>query len=372
MRQYALRLSSAASWVVCHAYPMMNKGRPEIEDDHTVREEGLACHWAAEKIHKGFVVPIGTVAPNNIAITEEMLDACDLYLDELRSWGCVPIVEKQMPAASIHAECGGTPDAWAALHRPTNARLLIKLADLKFGFKVVDPFENYQLSGYASAILDELKIDSHAEQFVDFEFVIVQPRAYGKDGAIRRWFVKATDLRAIWNIMHMSAEHAMSPNPIAKAGPQCEHCSARYDCDTLHKASMHSLEIAGQAQVLELPPAALDDELRRIEHAIEVLSARKTGLAAQAMFMLRNGESLPHWALENTQARVRWIEGAEGKVSALANLMGKNINKPPQLLTPTQASKIIDPSVVAQFSFRPHGETKLVPFSGSKARKVFG
>lgn len=372
MREFALRLSSAASWVVCHAYPTMNKGRRELDDDNTVREEGTACHWAAEQMHKGFVVPIGTVAPNGVLLTDEMIDACDLYLDELRSWGVPVNVERQLAAASIHPECGGTPDGWASLHRPTNARLLIKLADLKFGFKVVDPFENYQLCGYASAIIDELKIDAHAEQFVDFEFVIVQPRAYSSGGAIKRWHCKATDLRAIWNIMRMSAEHALSPNPIAKAGPQCEHCAARYDCDTLHKATMHSLEIASQASVLELPPLALDDELRRIEHAIAILEARKTGLAAQATFMLRNGESLPHWALEPTQSRLQWIEGAEGKVSALAQLMGKDISKPHQLITPVQASKILDPTVVAQFSHRPNGSLKLVPFSGSKARKVFG
>lgn len=372
MRTFALRLSSAASWVLCHAYPMMNAGRRELDDDNTVREEGAACHWAAEQMHKGHIIPVGTAAPNGVAITEEMIDAAYLYLDELQSWGVPVNVERQLAAASIHPECGGTPDAWASLHRPTSARLLIKLADLKFGFKVVDPFENYQLCGYASAILDELKIDAHAEQFVDFEFIIVQPRAYGRDGAIRRWFVKATDLRALWNIMHMSAEHAMSPNPIAKAGPQCEHCAARHDCDTLHKASMHSLEIASQASVLELPPLALDDELRRVDHAIEVLTARKTGLEAQAMFMLRNGETLPHWDLESSQGRLQWIEGAEDKVSALANLIGKNINKPTQLITPTQASKILDEKIVAQFSHRPKGSIKLVPFSGNKARKVFG
>jgi hypothetical protein len=371
---FALRLSHAAHWVKCSAFPEMNR-RPEAallegEADHTVREEGTAIHWVAATLKEQIYTPtVGEVAPNGVIITDELMDAALFYLNVLDS---MPVSEgwyieaQNMPARRIHSQCGGTPDAFG-LYR---AAPTIRVPDLKGGFVPVEVFPNWQLFGYLAAILDQFP--EWEVPGVTVEFCIVQPRAFHKDGPVRKFSMPLLECYPYFETLRMAAHIAMGDYAKAIAGPQCDDCNARHACAVAHKASMRALEISGEPDMLDLTAAAVDYEMLRLEDAQRMLTARLTGLRAQATHMIRNGQSLPHWAMESGNGRLKWIDDeAERAAIAMGDLLGKNLRKRETAITPTQASKLMPADMLDTYARRERGEVKLVRFDSNVAVKAF-
>lgn len=373
---FDLRLSSAASWVRCYAYPMMNR-RPETavletEGDHTVREEGTAMHWAAHSLGSNSVDPVrvGDVAPNGVTITDELLDGAILHLDVLDAHqGATWTLEQpNMPATDIHPACGGTPDAYTAFlqNRP---RPLIIVADLKGGFEPVEVFPNYQLFGYASAVTTHLGLQGVE---CDYKFIITQPRAYHRDGAVREFYTTTSQLEPYWQEMRFAARVAMGDHAHAVAGRQCNNCDARAHCEVAIRAGQRALDIAGEPNIVNLSPLAVDYQLMRLEDAKRIIEANITGMQALGAHMLRKGETLPHYAMQSGSGRLKWLDpDAERAAIAMGDMMGKNLRKPETAVTPTQAAKLLDPALLEAYRTRQRGEVKLVRFDANTAAKAF-
>jgi hypothetical protein len=108
-----------------------------------------------------------------------------------------------------------------------------------------------------------------------------------------------------------------------------------------------------------------------ITSAIERLKARASGLSEVALSTIRTGGRVPGYTVEIGQGREIWkIPVAE--VASMGKLMGKVLVKETPI-TPKQAIKLgMDPTLVASFTERRTGETKLVPDDGTLARRMFG
>lgn len=361
---YPLRASGASSWVVCHAFPRMQLGRPDISDP-TVREEGTAFHWAALMVWLGHLVVVGTVAPNKVAITDEMLDGIDEYLTRIRTWPGQATLEMSLSATRIHPQCGGTTDAWAfASHIKT-----LYVADAKFGYRWVDPFQNWQLLVYVNGLLDYLGIVDDQEIIV--EMAIFQPRAYRRGGPWFIWRVRASDLRAQFNILETAAYATMSENPKAVTGPQCNNCNGRLNCSTFLDAVGNVLDTAGEPVEQQLDVAMLDVQMRRVDRAYELLEAAKVAYDARAEMLLREGKQFRSYEMQASSGRLEWSQGMEPVILEIAKSMGKDIAKPLTPITPTQASKLLGENIIASFSERKKGALKLRRIDPNKARKTF-
>lgn len=370
---YALRLSHAADWVRCAAFRRMNL-TPQaavIENaaDNTIREEGTAMHWVAECMLDNLPVMhgVGSIAPNGVEITEELFDGAEFYVDVLESYELMPWrIEEQLHARRIHEQCGGTPDAYGHdLFKPK-----VVVPDFKGGFITVEVFPNWQLIGYAAAILDanpEWECDD-----LEFEFVIVQPRAYHRAGPVRRVTVSIAQVRPYWDAMRLAASIAMGEYAQAVSGPQCDNCAARASCSVAHRAAGRAMEVSGEPDVHDLPVAAIDYELQRLAQAKAIIEARITGLEAQAMYMIRNGSQFPSFQIERGEGRLNWIDAdAEQQAIAIGDMMGVNLRKVAKAITPLQAMKQLPKEFVDQYARRNPGAAKLVKFDGTAAVKAF-
>jgi cytochrome c553 len=374
---FELRLSHAAEWVRCAAFVRMNRTpQAAVLDgaaDHTVREEGTAMHWVAQQTmycrdsDYPYMPRVGDVAPNGVTITDEIYDGAAFFVDVLASYKTMPWrIEEQLAAPSIHPKCGGTPDAFGHdLFKPR-----IVLPDLKGGYRPVNVWPNWQLIGYAAAILDSNPTWHHPD--LEIEFVIVQPRAYHRDGPVRKQVVQYRDLPPYIDALRMAAAIATGEHASAVAGPQCDDCAARASCSVCHAAGMRALEVAGEPDVHDLPIAAIDYEMQRLEDAARLIEARLTGLQAQAVHLIRRGETLPSYTLESGVGRLAWIdEQAESEAIAIAALLGVDIRKPAKAITPLQAMKQLPKEYVEQYARRNRGEQKLVRFDRNAAVKAF-
>jgi hypothetical protein len=365
---FKLRLSHAADWVKCAAFPAMNRREEaavvEAQADHTVREEGTAIHWVAERMFHDR--DFGSIAPNGVIITDELLDVAELYVAWLREQFIPWRVEELLRAVRIHPECGGTPDAYGH----SLFEQLIEVADCKGGFGVVEVWPNSQLIGYLAAILDANPTWEQPNTRV--RFTIIQPRAFHPDGPVRSVTVPLSQVYPYIEELRQAAHKAMGETAPAVAGPQCDNCSARVICGVAHRAGMRALEVSGEPVVHSLTPEAVDYEMLRIEEAARMLQARLTGLQAQAAHMIRNGRNLPHYAMQSKAGKLDWIDDdAMRSAIAMGDLYGKDLRKPQVAITPTQAAAVIPKELLETYARRSKGAAKLVKFDSKSVSAAF-
>lgn len=375
MSRYSLRASFAGTWVKCWGAPKMAALYPEEPTPES--REGEAAHWVAAQFARGQAVRVGALAPNGETVTDEMLEGADMMIDTLEARAPLGVwhIEEELPAPDIHEQCGGSPDYWALTHE--NGRVILHVADYKYGHGFVEVFENWQLLTYASAIISHLVstgvLGPGYEDGLDIELTVVQPRNYHRDGPVRSWRVPVLHLRAQFNILLASAREATRPEPRLAVGPHCKYCPARHACETLQRASLEACDTAGAAIPFDLTPAQIGGELRRLKYAQALLEARVDGLEVEALTKIRAGQPVPHFAAVQGKGRERWKAGAGAEVIEIAGLLGIDIAKPREPITPKQAIKAgIDATVISAYSEIPAGEVKLVAVDTSTTRKLFG
>lgn len=338
------------------------------EADTEVCEDGTACHWLASEIWEGRTHPEDSLSPNNRLLTAEMFDAVDLYHDVLRAveWsGGETYCEKPQDCSIIYPGMVGTPDAFTVARKPTG-RWRLRVADLKYGFRFVEVWNNWQLIIYAVAIAAAFNLPMDTE----VELVIVQPRSYHRAGPVRKWNTTLQELQPLVVLLQEAAQRAMSPNPQCKINPGCRDCPGRHACVTLQQGALSELDSADSVLPLELTVEALADEMRRMEYAQEKIKARLSGLQTQAESLIMKGRTVPGYEMAPTFARERWRDGSDIAVAGLATLYNANVTQA-KLISPAQARKLIPASIVAQFAHKPSTGVRLQQIDPNEARKKF-
>jgi hypothetical protein len=365
--------SGAAIWVKCAAAPTMWRRYPEASDK-VEAIEGEGAHWACEEMQAGRVIDVGLVAPNGVVLTEEMVEGAELYfgeiLDVLARYAAFPRptlqVEQRVTMPSIHPENWGTPDTWFWVDKAKH----LYLFDYKFGHDYVDEYENWQLMDYASGILDMLGIDGHEDQRTTVTLTIVQPRCFGHGDPVRRLTVRASELRASFNILRMAAEAATAPNPVATVNAKCKHCAGRHACEVLQRSAYEGMALSKVSVPVDLPAPALGLELAMLKRAMEAMKARVSGLEESVFAAVQRGERVPGWFVEYSSGRQIFNRPAS-EVIALGELMGIPLGKQ-ATVTPKQAIKLgIPESIITAVSEVPRGAPKLVADNLTAMRKVF-
>lgn len=363
---YKLRPSAAATWVHCHGMPKMTAGMSEDDDtDVTVREEGTAAHWVAHELSKGVAVAEGSSAPNGVEVDSDMLESVGMYLDTVAKWNAPAFFEQPVHCAEVHEECGGTLDV-CAFDWDT---FTLYLADFKYGYGYVDVMGNWQLLCYFTGAR---KFYGLTGQDFNVVFTIVQPRGYHTGGFVRTWKVRASDLDGYIETLRVAAVKALGPSPECVASPRCTNCAARGNCNAAQNSAYIALDMAHAATPHKLPFQAAEDELRRLEWANNILSARITGLTEQVIHGIKRGELSRNYGLQPTAGRLAWLPGTEGTVQNLGHLYDVQLVKEPKLITPTQAQKLLPESVVSKYSSRTPGASKLVPSESLIFKRIFG
>lgn len=356
--------SAAARWVRCPLSRAMAERFPEESGPAAI--EGTAAHWVAEQTVLGRPPEAGTLTPNSQEVTDEMLDGAELYADDILGTVPTAILETPVACPSIHPQCWGTPDA----RYVADNRGILYLWDYKYGHRPVDPFENYQLTCYASGLLDEMGVDGISDQHTRVVFRVVQPRAYHSAGPVREWSCMASELRPLINILHNAAHR--EPDAF-QVSDECEDCPGRHSCKALQFTALTHADAAGRQGLPEvLAPSEAALELRLLQRAAGRIRARITGLEGQVEGLLRAGQSVPGFRMAQGSARERWTRPAS-EVIALGVMLGVDVAKPSAAITPKQARDAGLPgTVVAAYSERPTGAMKLVPDDGEMFRRIFG
>lgn len=366
MSHSRLAPSSAHRWVHCHGSIAMSAQFPDTSG--AAAADGEACHWVASETLQGRGADpfAGRTAPNGVIVTEEMVDAAKVYVGHVRglaSQGQTLLVEHKV-SVPVHEECFGTLDCgwW-------QSRTELHIWDLKYGYGVVEPYENWQLICYALGLLSG--VTGLDDQAITVNMHIVQPRPFHASGPVRTWRVKASDLRPHHNKLAYAAEKALQAGACTTTGAHCHYCPARHACPALQKSTMLAVDVVDGSVIQLLEPEHLALELRIMRRAADAIQYRLTGLEAQAKAIIQSGGAIPGWSLQSGTGRQTWCKPAD-EIFSIGDILGVNLRKSPDPITPAQARKAgIPDDVINAYTERGSSEAKLVPTTGTRIAHVF-
>lgn len=368
-----LRPSSAPIWSKCAGSYVLEALYPEDEESLKARE-GTAAHFYVTEAVQGRVHPVGTLAPNGHPIDEEMVAAGASFINDVMGEayreGAAPttlrIETKLTMHGLIHGLCEGTPDGY--LLDLAGRRLIIW--DFKYGHGYVDP-RTAQLIAYAAGVFEAYELTAADVADLDVSLRIVQPRNYDDVGPVRRWDTKGRVIMAEIEVLARMAEAATGPNPATQTGEHCRYCAANHGCPAAQAVALNIVDLAGKAVPRDLPPAALGLHLRNLQIAQQRLKGHVDAVEATVMAETRKG-SETGWTVTHGKARERWAK-PPAEVFALGDMMGVELRKPSEAITPNQARDLgLDAAVIAAYAERPSGAAKLTPRDASTAARVFG
>lgn len=361
--------SGSEHWVHCAGWLKMSRLFSAREDTPDSLE-GEAAHWVLSEAFHGRIVPIGTLAPNGIAVTQEMHEGAELFIsnipdDVMGAGGCIHVEERTIGGV-IHADVWGTPDVWWVRDN------VLHVADYKFGHGFVDEWSNWQLICYAAAI-----IAAHrgALDGIAVELTICQPRCFSQDSPWRVWRTNAAELRPFIEILRKAAIAAQDPDARCTSGSHCAHCQAIVHCPAAQTAASHALHVTKTADPSNMPLEAMGLMRGIIEESRVMLKAMADGMDIELEAAIRSGASVPGWAMKPGKGKTEWSTSV-GEVVALGDMFGVALRKE-AALTPVQARKEftkagVDPKLLDGFAKETTGGLKLVKSEVGEFRRIFG
>lgn len=222
--------SGAHRWLLCPGSIAAESVFPDVAGYYAA--EGTVAHTISERALIGnvptsrFVGEVHEVEGHQIRVTDEMVNATQLYVDYCRA---VPAVlrayEVRVPLNIGIPDQFGTADAvlfWPDMRT-------IEVIDLKYGQgKEVSPVHNPQAALYGLGAMDEF---AWVTDIDTVKLTIVQPRIKAEPDS---WVVSADELLT-WRRDTVIPAAAAADKPYAKrvAGKeQCGFCRARGNCKT--------------------------------------------------------------------------------------------------------------------------------------------
>ena len=374
----------ANRWVNCHGSARAQAQYPALPGEPSEsRQNGIACHEIAKKMllaFKGdssaplFDDLVGSITSNGVVITDDLFDAAREYVNDIVAYcnprGLLPDlqIEQRVDLTHINADQYGYVDAF--VYCP--AENTIAIWEGKFGHRLVEVFENWQLIEYASAMFGHLGITDKPN--VNFRLRVVQPFGWHTEGIIREWSIGAIQLQAYVNSLQLAAFAAQHDTPEIKTVNWCLNCTARAHCEAYKKSAYAGMDYVQRLETHSLAGHSLGLEIKQLRRIQDVIKNRLSGLEEQAMHEIRSGKSNPFLTVEQSYGRKRWKKDVPvDEVLMMGDLMGVDLRKPVELDTPAKvAKKGIDESVISAYSETPSTGWKLVEINTAKTRQIFG
>lgn len=383
--------SALALTVACTASLIAQESVPPAPPTEE-KAEGTAAHVVAERAAKGELLPPGATFTSEgrvWTVDIDMHNGAKRYAAALGGYHTNLRLEDAVRITAIHpSDCWGTPDAWRAFEFKewakevgeviagpfvnTGLEHVVRVGDYKYGHRFVDVFENWQLVAYGVGVLERLQL---LDLNVLFEFVLVQPRGYHRDGPVRIWRVRASDIRVMVNHAFNRVAEAFGPMSTATTGEHCLDCTARNVCVVFRNTVANIVDYSGRPELMPLDATAMGHELRILDAALQRLEARRTGLAVAVESTIRAGARVPFYEMAPGRSALKWKDGVTPEeIAEFGDLIGMELRKPMAVMTPTQCvdAGMDEDTIKGEYAERPPAALKLKATNTTAATKAFG
>jgi hypothetical protein len=188
---------------------------------------------------------------------------------------------------------------------------------------------------------------------------IVQPRCPHPDGPVRTETIDAMDLMEFADDLVKAAKATEDPNAPLVPGDHCRWCpAAGTPCPALK--TMSNDMAASKFKAYTAPNGSVSYDkalLAKTLGELDMIENYCKSVREFAYNEAERGESLPGFKLVAKRATRKWLDAAAVKVWLLSkNLFAKEIETTPELRTPPQIEKLLDPLVKAAAKAAPNKE----------------
>lgn len=205
--------------------------------------------------------------------------------------------------------------------------------DLKYGWGIVEPKENWQLIGYAVG-----EVLRRGRAFDKIVLRIHQPRPHHEDGPVRAWSLTYKEL--IDYKEKIEARMSAIANGLRElvTSPKCKYCPAAAEaCPAIGKQMHYAIEYAQEFVQDKLSEVGVARQLEIIERFQEVLKIKYDSLKDLAVNRIKSGKIIPGYVTEANYGDRKWKRDIDP--AAIEMLTGKVITEK-VMLSPAKTEKL--------------------------------
>lgn len=326
--------------VPCPGSFKLSLDMPDVQVSNQEAEKGTTAHWLAAKCMKLNMRPHFWLEKNPVndqIVDIEMIEHVNEYINYIKSSYKGMLLDLTIERKLVTDDFEGTSDYLS--YNQVDKKVTI--VDLKYGYGIVEVFENWQLISYFW--LWWMNNKNLPVDFVDF--IIYQPRPYHPDGTIRKWTVHVDSLKVDYfpRITETLVEIHMSGAMTAAAGIHCLYCPAMLYCQANLETCLNMVTVTSIPCVNEPDNWMLGKQLEMFQYAQEILKQRITILQTIAESRLKQGQVIPGYGMVQSSGHRSWKISDEK-----AKSLGIPYEKP-KIVSPRQAEIAgVSKSVIAK------------------------
>lgn len=352
----SLTATELPRFVACNGYKSLNGVEP-FNPSTEQTDEGNAAHWLCEQVYNGANAEdlIGQTAPNGLFITSDMVEYCREYLEFTTSGDC-----------EVEVDTSHTGEGWEIRGRADCIKFadkVLTVADLKYGWRIVEPENNWTLISHAVAWCVKHQVIPTA-----ITFKIYQPRPFHPQGNIREWTINYEELTVLYQQLSEILSH---PSPTVCSGSQCYKCKCLSQCPAAQIAVMNAVDVAEIAFDSEISNERLTWMLSNLKRAQEIIKQSYDAYEDLALHRLKDGGTLKGYSIQQALGQTTWNDGITSDVIKAMSGVDVRVDK---IMTPAQAKKAgVPEELIKSMTHRPDNGFKLVAVDENKlAQKMFG
>lgn len=343
-----LRPSKAGVWTRCSLSPHLDIHQSGVESD--AAREGTCAAWVADMVLRGDAScaedMAGKTHPNGWFVDADMVTFVQDYIDIVAP--CSSEVEVR-----LSEQIYGTMDSVATFEKND----VLRVVDLKYGFKIVEPFENAQLLCYAAALPSTTPM---------IQLCIYQPRAIHPDGVYRKWTITRAELNA-WRMWLLERADEVMTQPMGRPGDHCLYCAGASSCTALTATVYSMWDVIEDVRQAQVSDDRVGGELTILRRMASVLEARQDAVEADIEARIKTGRFVDGWGMVGRTGKRAWKASPE-TIELLTGV------KPTteQIVTPAEMERRgVPKETVAALSYHPQIGQKLTEVTTNTIKRMF-
>jgi hypothetical protein len=240
----------------------------------------------------------------------------------------------------------------------------LNISDYKYGFGIVEVFENWQLLSYA--IGETLK---RGKLYERYELSILQPRGFHEEGIFRTWTLTGDELIAYKEKIEKRFQQILEGEESLVTGEHCKYCRVAEAgrCGAFNRAAINAVDIITTKQIdSHMTNLEIAQQFELFSRMSDLLDIKLKSLGEQLKEKLQAGEAVGDYSLASTGGRRVWKDGLNADTISVMTGIDKALLT--ELVSPAKFEKIIgkQPELLANFTAKVGGGFKVVKGKSTK------
>jgi hypothetical protein len=219
------------------------------------------------------------------------------------------------------------------------------IEDLKYGYGIVEVFENWQLLAYAIG-----EVIRRGQSFREISLKIHQPRPHHEEGSTREWVLTYEQLLQYKEKIEARFEEiVVNGKRDLQTSSKCKYCPAAAEsCPAFSRLFYRALEVSTEFFQDNLTNEEISRQLDQIKRAEEVIKIKHDSLVELGTERIRKGGIIPNYIQSNKYGNRKWKAGVTPEV--LKILTKKEVIEK-SVMSPAKAEKLgISKKLIEQYS----------------------